>query len=68
MQTLEYISRIDRVLSHQRGNLLLAGTSGVGRRNILALVAFMHQMTVMSPKITRGYTIKVCMGHKISNM
>ena len=58
LQTLEYMARVDRVLSHKHGNLLLAGSSGAGRRNALSLVAFMHNMTVFSPKITRGYTAK----------
>ena len=58
-QALEYISRVDRVLSHPQGSLLMAGTSGAGRRNVLNLVAFMHRMTVFSPKITRGYSAKV---------
>jgi dynein heavy chain 2 len=58
-QTLEYIVRVDRVLSQPKGSILMAGSSGAGRRNILSLVAYMHQMTVISPKITRGYTVKV---------
>ena len=58
-QTLEYIVRVDRVLSQPKGSLLMAGSSGAGRRNILSLVAYMHQMTVVSPKITRGYSVKV---------
>ena len=58
-KALEYISRVDRVLSHPQGSLLMAGTSGAGRRNVLNLVAFMHRMAVFSPKITRGYSAKV---------
>lgn len=36
----------------------MAGRTGVGRRTAVTLVAHMHQMTLVTPKISRGYTIK----------
>ncbi|PNI44695.1 DYNC2H1 isoform 3 [Pan troglodytes] len=57
-EVLEYISRIDRVLSFPGGSLLLAGRSGVGRRTITSLVSHMHGAVLFSPKISRGYELK----------
>ncbi|XP_019521077.1 PREDICTED: cytoplasmic dynein 2 heavy chain 1 [Hipposideros armiger] len=57
-EVLEYISRIDRVLSFPGGSLLLAGRSGVGRRTITSLVSHMHGAMLFSPKISRGYELK----------
>ena len=33
----------------------MAGRSGVGRRTAVTLVAFMHQMQLFSPKVSRNY-------------
>ncbi|XP_038617598.1 cytoplasmic dynein 2 heavy chain 1 [Tachyglossus aculeatus] len=57
-EVLEYMSRIDRVLSFPGGSLLLAGRSGVGRRIITSLVSHMHGAVLLSPKISRGYELK----------
>ncbi|MBZ3869929.1 Cytoplasmic dynein 2 heavy chain 1 [Sciurus carolinensis] len=57
-EVLEYMSRIDRVLSFPGGSLLLAGRSGVGRRTITSLVSHMHGAVLFSPKISRGYGLK----------
>ncbi|XP_008581746.1 PREDICTED: cytoplasmic dynein 2 heavy chain 1-like, partial [Galeopterus variegatus] len=57
-EVLEYMSRIDRVLSFPGGSLLLAGRSGVGRRTITSLVSHMHGAVLFSPKISRGYELK----------
>ncbi|XP_032214095.1 cytoplasmic dynein 2 heavy chain 1 isoform X5 [Mustela erminea] len=57
-EVLEYMSRIDRVLSFPGGSLLLAGRSGVGRRTITSLVSHMHGAVLFSPKISRGYALK----------
>lgn len=57
-EVLDYLSRIDRVLSFPGGSLLLAGRSGVGRRTITSLVSHMHGAMLFSPKISRGYELK----------
>lgn len=57
-EVLEYMSRIDRVLSFPGGSLLLAGRSGVGRRTIASLVSHMHGAVLFSPKLSRGYELK----------
>ncbi|CAL1541204.1 unnamed protein product [Lymnaea stagnalis] len=57
-EVLENMARVDRVLSKPGGSLLMAGSSGVGRRTAVSVVAHMHQMQTFSPKVSRGYTIK----------
>jgi len=57
-EVLDNIARVERVLTMPGGSLLLAGRSGVGRRTAVLLVAHMHHMEMITPKITRGYNIK----------
>ncbi|XP_029458286.1 cytoplasmic dynein 2 heavy chain 1 [Rhinatrema bivittatum] len=57
-EVLDYMSRIDRVLSFPGGSLLLAGRTGVGRRTLTFLVCHMHGAVLITPKISRGYEIK----------
>ncbi|KAM8977653.1 cytoplasmic dynein 2 heavy chain 1 [Pelodytes ibericus] len=57
-EVLEYMSRVDRVLSFPGGSLLLAGRSGVGRRTVTSLVSHMHGAVLFTPKISRGYELK----------
>ncbi|XP_073414467.1 cytoplasmic dynein 2 heavy chain 1 isoform X2 [Dendrobates tinctorius] len=57
-EVLDFMSRVDRVLSFPGGSLLLAGRSGVGRRTVTSLVSHMHGATLFTPKISRGYELK----------
>ncbi|MFT7803200.1 cytoplasmic dynein 2 heavy chain 1 [Arapaima gigas] len=57
-EVLEYMSRVDRVLSYPGGSLLLAGRCGVGRRTATSVVSHMHGAVLFTPKITRGYGSK----------
>ncbi|XP_018422828.1 PREDICTED: cytoplasmic dynein 2 heavy chain 1 [Nanorana parkeri] len=57
-EVLDYISRVDRVLSFPGGSLLLAGRCGVGRRSVTSLVSHMHGAVLVTPKISRGYELK----------
>lgn len=57
-EVLETVAKIDRVLTQPSGSLVLAGRSGVGRRTAVMLVAHMHQVNIVSPKISRGYGVK----------
>ncbi|XP_076467409.1 LOW QUALITY PROTEIN: cytoplasmic dynein 2 heavy chain 1-like [Babylonia areolata] len=54
-EVLENMARVDRVLTRPGGSLLLAGRAGVGRRTAVTLVAFLHQMTLLTPKVSRNY-------------
>lgn len=40
------------------GSLLLAGRSGIGRKDVVQLIANMHTMPIFSPKITPTYQQK----------
>ncbi|RNF09395.1 cytoplasmic dynein 2 heavy chain 1 isoform X1 [Trypanosoma rangeli] len=53
-----WIARVDRVLSQERGNLLLVGRSGMCDRAIIRLVAYSLRMEVMTLSITREYGMK----------
>ncbi|XP_073518216.1 cytoplasmic dynein 2 heavy chain 1 isoform X2 [Phyllobates terribilis] len=57
-EVLDFMSRVDRVLSFPGGSLLLAGRSGVGRRTVTSLVTHMHGAMLFTPKISRGYELK----------
>ncbi|XP_073719558.1 cytoplasmic dynein 2 heavy chain 1 [Misgurnus anguillicaudatus] len=57
-EVLDYMSRINRVLSSPGGSLLLAGRSGVGRRTATSVVSHMHGVTLFTPKISRSYSLK----------
>ena len=57
-EVLDNVARADRVLTQPGGSLVLAGRSGVGRRTAVMLVAHMHQVNVISPKVSRSYGSK----------
>lgn len=57
-EVLDHISRVDRVLTQPGGSLLMGGRSGVGRRTAVSLVAFMHQITLYTPNVSRHFGVK----------
>uniref|UniRef100_A0A7M5UV62 Cytoplasmic dynein 2 heavy chain 1 n=1 Tax=Clytia hemisphaerica TaxID=252671 RepID=A0A7M5UV62_9CNID len=57
-EVLDNVSRMDLVLTQPGGSLVLAGRSGIGRRTAAMLVAHMHQVNVVTPKVGRGYGTK----------
>jgi len=57
-EVLDTMSRVDRVLTMPGGSLLMAGRSGVGRRTAVVVVAHMHHIDLITPKIARGYGMK----------
>nr|XP_026693267.1 cytoplasmic dynein 2 heavy chain 1-like isoform X1 [Ciona intestinalis] len=57
-EVLEYMARVDRVISAPGGSLLLAGRTGVGRRTAVAVCANMHRMALVTPKVSRSYGLK----------
>ncbi|GFR50179.1 hypothetical protein Agub_g12346, partial [Astrephomene gubernaculifera] len=57
-EVLERVARFDRVLSQPGGSLLLCGNSGVGRRSLMLLLAYMHNMDFYTPKMTKNYDLK----------
>ncbi|XP_070553238.1 cytoplasmic dynein 2 heavy chain 1-like isoform X2 [Ptychodera flava] len=57
-ETLEFMARVDRVLTQPGGSLLMAGRSGVGRRTAVTVISHMHHMQLITPKIGRSYGLK----------
>jgi len=57
-EVLDNVARMDLVLTQPGGSMVLAGRSGVGRRTAAMLVAHMHQISVVTPKVSRGYGTK----------
>ena len=57
-EVLDHIAHIDRVLSSPGGSLLLAGRSGAGRRTAVKLVSHTHSMEIVTPHVSRSYTVK----------
>ena len=57
-EVLTNMAYVERVLTSPGGSLLLAGRSGVGRRTALSVISHMHRMNLISPKVSRNYTIK----------
>eukprot|EP00667_Euglena_gracilis_P000034 EG_transcript_34 len=57
-ETLLWICRTDRVLAQPGGSMLVTGLSGVGRRDAVALAAYMLRMPVMQLNMTKGYSLK----------
>jgi dynein heavy chain 2 len=54
-EVLEHIAHIDRVISSNAGHLLLAGKSGVGRRNAVTIATYMLGYQFFTPAVTRDY-------------
>ncbi|EDO38992.1 predicted protein [Nematostella vectensis] len=57
-EVLDNIARVDRTLTVPGGSLLLAGRSGVGRRTAVTLVTHMHNIELVTPKVSRAYGLK----------
>ncbi|KAK7197103.1 dynein heavy chain [Novymonas esmeraldas] len=53
-----WVTRVDRVLSQERGNLLLVARSGVCASQIVRLVAYSARTEVVTLGITREYGVK----------
>lgn len=55
---IQHLARISRVLRQQRGNSLLVGVGGSGRRSMAKLAANMNSMKSFSIEITKNYREK----------
>ena len=55
---LEHVLRIDNVLRHPMGHLLLVGESGVGKTVLSRFVSWMNGLTVFQIKANKRYTIE----------
>jgi dynein heavy chain 2 len=57
-EMLARVAQVDRILSAPGGHLLLVGRSGVGRRQVTTLAAYMQGFQIRSPAITRDFDLK----------
>lgn len=56
-EVLDHVLRIDNVLRHPMGHLLLVGESGVGKTVLTRFVSWMNGLTVFQIKANNKYTI-----------
>lgn len=55
---IQHLSRVARVLSQQRGNCMLVGVGGSGRRSMARLGGSINEQTTFSIEITKSYREK----------
>ena len=55
---IQHLARISRVLRQQRGNSLLVGVGGSGRRSMARLAGSINSMKCFSIEITKNYREK----------
>jgi dynein heavy chain len=55
---IQHLTRVARVLKQQRGNAMLVGVGGSGRRSMARLAGSMNEMKNFSIEITKSYREK----------
>ncbi|XP_030372078.1 dynein heavy chain 3, axonemal [Scaptodrosophila lebanonensis] len=54
---IEHVSRVSRVLQMPRGNILMVGMGGSGRRSSCRLAAYIADCRLMTVQVSKSYTI-----------
>ncbi|ALC43064.1 CG17150 [Drosophila busckii] len=54
---IEHVSRVSRVLQMPRGNVLMVGMGGSGRRSSCRLAAFIADCRLMTVQVSKSYTL-----------
>jgi dynein heavy chain len=54
-QAIIMVARVHRVLSMDRGHLVLAGLPSVGRKTVCRLAAFVEQMIIQRLEVTKNF-------------
>lgn len=57
-ENMRRLSAVDRKLSTPGGSVLMAGRTGVGRRALVLLTAYIQRLQVTTIQVRRGYSIK----------
>ncbi|KAK0416096.1 hypothetical protein QR680_012296 [Steinernema hermaphroditum] len=54
-ELIDLCVHVDRILTSSGGSVLLAGRPGLGRKAAVSIVAFLHQMKILSPRVSSNY-------------
>lgn len=52
------MAKVDRILSQPGGSLLAVGKNGSGRRLAVTVVAYAHDVPIITPRVHLNYTVK----------
>lgn len=52
------MAKVDRILSQPGGSLLAVGKNGSGRRLAVTVVAYAHDVPIVTPRVHLNYTVK----------
>ena len=55
---LHLVSTMDRLMDTSGGSALVVARSGSGRKSALKLVAYMRQIDIYTPKMSKNYSVK----------
>jgi dynein heavy chain len=56
-QAIIMVARVHRVLSMERGHVVLAGLPSVGRKTVVRLAAFVEQMIIQRLEVTKNFGV-----------